>query len=453
MKSSSPRYLALALLKEVNQGGAYANLALPKLLQKSDLDPRDKAFTQELAFGAIRWQLTYDAIINSVSSRPVEAIDSELLNCLRIGAHQLLNMRVPPHAAISETVDLVRQECGEGPVGFANGVLRRVSEKTLPEWIAKITAGKTDLVRQSLTYSHPEWIVSALKQSLAADGLQDDLEQLLETNNLSPKVNLVALPGLATRPENSETTDLNQFSPIGFSISKGNPELLTGFKEGFLRVQDEGSQLAALVLVDYMKPVEGEKWLDICAGPGGKAAILAAEAKLHSTTFTANELHDHRAKLVRDALKPFPAAHLTVGDGMEIGSKNPETFDRILLDAPCTGLGALRRRPEARWRKSNYDLKELTKLQFELLKSSYQALKPGGLLLYVTCSPHLSETTAIIMKASKELNVEVLNLSDFMNTKYFNGKLPAGRKTVQLHTQRDGTDSMFMALMTKPVRQ
>jgi 16S rRNA (cytosine967-C5)-methyltransferase len=145
----------------------------------------------------------------------------------------------------------------------------------------------------------------------------------------------------------------------------------------------------------------------------------------------------------------LPEVGITALDGREIGSKEPSKYDRVLLDAPCTGLGALRRRPEARWRKSSEDLKALVDLQYELFESAYAALKPGGLLLYVTCSPHLSETTAVISKAVKSLGVEVMDLTTLLNNSYFKGSLPSGRKTVQLFTQRDGTDCMFMALIRK----
>ncbi|MFM8927348.1 MAG: transcription antitermination factor NusB [Rhodoluna sp.] len=453
MKKKTSRALALELLRKVNQEDAYANLALPKLLHQSDFDSRDRAFVQELGFGAIRWQLTYDAIIDLVSTRSVTKIDPLLLNCLRLGAHQILNMRVPPHAAFSETVELVRQECGEPLVGFANGVLRRVSEKDLATWISEIIANSPPTAKLAIEYSHPEWIVVALKQALAADNLEHTIEELLEANNTSAKVNLVALPGLTEVPKSEGTVSSNLFNPVGFSITMGNPDLLPRFKDGAIRVQDEGSQVAALALVDYKPAPADELWLDMCAGPGGKAALLAAKARSCGAKLVANEILPHRAKLVKQALEPFPEVELTHVDGREIGEKALDSYDRILLDAPCTGLGALRRRPEARWRKSNSDIKELSKLQFELLKSASYSLKQDGLLLYVTCSPHLSETTSIVNRAVKDLGLVVLDLTSFMNERYFKGTLPNNRKTVQLFTHRDGTDSMFMALMTKPSRQ
>ena len=450
---SGSRSTALDLLNQVTFDDAYANLAMPKILKNSNLNQRDKTFSQELAFGTLRHQLTYDAIIDEVSTRKSMEMDAKLLNCLRLGCHQILQMRVPDHAAISETVELVRKNCGEKVVGFANGVLRSISRKSLTEWLSTLQS-KTDAESyRALLYSHPQWIVSAYRTALEVDGLASDLDQLLDINNTPAAVNLVALPGLAQRPDETETLKWNRHSPYGFSISGGNPTELTGFDSGLIRVQDEGSQLAALALCEYRDPKSGEDWLDMCAGPGGKSAILASISRSNNVNFEANEPIAHRAGLVSSALEPIGKFRVRQRNGSEYGKVDENKYDRVLVDAPCTGLGALRRRPEARWRKRDKDLKELCKLQYELLESAIAALKPDGLCLYVTCSPHVSETTAIIHKAMQNLDIEVLDLTEFMNSRYFQGKLPSNRKTVQLFTHRDGTDSMFLALLTKPSRQ
>jgi len=445
------RSVALDLLNKVTFEDSYANLIMPNLLEEAKLNTRDSALAQELAFSTIRWQLTYDFILNQVSSRPVDEIDAVVLNALRMGSHQLFRMRIPPHAAINETVNLIRSVVGEKAVGFANGVLRRVSEKTIDQWIdiaEDKASSKVEFL--SIQYSHPQWIVRALSQALTSDGLADDIEELLATNNQPAFVNLVALPGLSKVEDFEYEGSLpNRFSPYGFSIESGNPGEITEVKMGTARVQDEGSQIAALALVRFKAVTKGEKWLDMCAGPGGKAALLAALARQSQATLVANEVQEHRAKLVSNALKPFDNVELTVKDGREFGTQQPDSFDRIIVDAPCSGLGALRRRPEARWRKSSEDLKALTQLQFELLESASKALKPGGSLLYVTCSPHLSETVAIVDKAQRTLGLRVLDLTASLNHSLMAGTLPTNRKTVQLYTHRDNTDCMFMAMLTK----
>jgi 16S rRNA (cytosine967-C5)-methyltransferase len=447
----SSRSVALDLLNKVTFEDSYANLVMPGLLEEAKLNTRDSALAQELAFSTLRWQLTYDFILGQVSSRPVNEIDAVVLNALRLGSHQLLKMRIPPHAAINETVNLIRAVSGEKAVGFANGVLRRVSEKSFEQWIdiaEQKATSKTEFL--SIQYSHPEWIVRALTQSLNVDGLGEDIEDLLATNNHPAFVNLVALPGL------SEVVDFtggdvraNPFSPYGFSIESGNPGDIPEVRTGLARVQDEGSQIAAMALVAFKDVKENETWLDMCAGPGGKAALLAALATQSGATLVANEVQEHRAKLVDQALRPFSDVEVTVLDGRTIGDLTPAKYDRIIVDAPCSGLGALRRRPEARWRKSSEDLKTLTQLQFELLESAAKALKSGGSLLYVTCSPHVSETTAAIDKAQRVLGLKVLDLTSELNQKLMDDTLPKGRKTVQLYTHRDNTDCMFMAMLTK----
>lgn len=447
----SSRSVALELLNKVTFEDSYANLVMPNLLEEAKLNTRDAALAQEIAFSTIRWQLSYDFILNQVSSRPVEEIDAIVLNALRMGSHQLLKMRIPPHAAINETVNLIRSVVGEKAVGFANGVLRRVSEKSFEQWIdiaEQKAASKTEFL--SIQYSHPQWIVRALTQALTTDGLAEDIEDLLAANNQPAFVNLVALPELSEVADFEASGALpNRFSPFGFSIDSGNPGEITEVRIGTARVQDEGSQIAALALVGFKALVPGEKWLDMCAGPGGKAALLAALAKQFEASLVANEVQDHRAKLVSNALKPFENVSITVEDGRQIGVESPDKYDRILVDAPCSGLGALRRRPEARWRKTAEDLKTLTQLQFELLESAGKALKSGGSLLYVTCSPHLSETVAIIDKAQRTLGLKVLDLTASLNASIMGGTLPVGRKTVQLYTNRDNTDCMFMAMLTK----
>jgi 16S rRNA (cytosine967-C5)-methyltransferase len=223
---------------------------------------------------------------------------------------------------------------------------------------------------------------------------------------------------------------------------------------GRARVQDEGSQLAALALSRARPIVAGERWLDLCAGPGGKAALLAAEARSAGAILTANEVVPARAELVRRALHTIdPAVEVLVDDGRDIATREPKAFDRIMLDAPCTGLGALRRRPEARWRKTAADVLPLAVVQGELLRSAFAALKPGGVLAYVTCSPHPDETTAIVDALLAEHPDEAAPLDaravllDISRAPLDLGELAHG--AAQLWPHRHGTDAMFIQLLTR----
>ena len=448
---TSARSVALELLLAVELEDAYANLLLPKLLDRSGLDTRDTGFAQELAFGTLRWQLFYDRVIEECAKRYSDEIDIKALVVLRLGAHQILGMRVPSHAALSETVNLAKAALSQGAVGFVNGVLRRVSERSREEWLEVVLNGlQNPDERLAVEFSHPIWVVRALSAALKLDGHDGDIRDLLLADNIAPLVSLVALPGLANQ-EDFEDLNVGPASPIGAQLDGGDPNQLSAFREGRVRVQDQGSQLAALALVDVQAIAEKETWLDMCAGPGGKAALLAAEAKLAGATLICNEISDHRAKLVSQALRPVDSSiQVNVADGREIGSQSSGKFDRILLDAPCTGLGALRRRPEARWRKQQGDVAQLSKLQEELLASAWQALKPGGVLAYVTCSPHIAETNSIVEWAGRKLSgVELLNSNEVLAKINPNLVLNGIRKTAQLWPHLHQTDAMFIALLRK----
>lgn len=455
MNRPNARDIAFDLTLAISTQDAYANLLLPKLITRAGLDSRDAGFAQELSLGTIRNQLFYDEIIAVCAKRETAAIEPAALAVLRLGCHQLLAMRVPSHAAISETVELAKRKLKPILTGFVNGVLRRVSERSREEWLAEVTADADEIARLSIRYSHPDWIVRALRDALIADHRDSELETLLEADNVAPLVNLVALPGLADRETLfDEGASLDGFSPVGAVLPEGDPARLKSVAEGRVRVQDQGSQLAALALTAATDIKTGEDWLDMCAGPGGKAALLAAQASEQGAELVCNELQDHRAKLVEQALSHVNRnVYVRVGDGRDLGQDAPESFDRILLDAPCSGLGALRRRPESRYRRSKSDVNQLVKLQEQLFESAVSGLKPGGVLAYVTCSPHLAETTAVIDWAMRKFGTQLELLDARQVLSRVNPALaevlPTDRKTVQLWPHVHQTDAMFIALLSK----
>ncbi|MFM7013706.1 MAG: RsmB/NOP family class I SAM-dependent RNA methyltransferase [Actinomycetota bacterium] len=448
------RDLAFELLKRVEAEDAYANLLLPKLLERSGLDSRDSSFVQELAFGTIRNKLLYDRIIELASGRKIPEIDPNALILLRIGAHQILQMRVPDHAAINETVNLAKKVAGSGAVGFVNAVLRKILRNDLEQWKAEVSAGeRDDTSALGLIYSHPIWVVQALKAALASRGKEAELQSLLEINNLPAKVSVCALPGHFD-PTNLQSigAERGPASPIGGEI-EGNPSAIAEIRQGIVRVQDQGSQLAALALTSAPILCQESGWLDMCAGPGGKAALLVALAKKLDVNVLCNEVLPKRAELVRRALEPLGTNfEITIMDGKNLPQLG-KTFSRILIDAPCTGLGALRRRPEARYRKQPADLADLTKLQRDLITSGWEMLAPGGVLAYVTCSPHLSETTAQVAwaKAKFEGKAEILNANSLLNSISPSLGLDESVKTAQLWPHQHSTDAMFIALLRKSV--
>lgn len=449
------RRVALDVISAVRESDAYANLLLPTRIARAALSPADAGLATELTYGTLRMLGYYDRVIALAANRDVATIDAPILDVLRLGAHQLLSMRVAQHAAVNESVALARTVGSRSATGFCNGVLREITRHTSEHWRERVLASAKggDDALAALT-SHPAWIIRAFRQALAAEGREDELQQLLDADNAAPRVNLVALPGVAEVPANAER---DPFSPIGFVQPGGDPLATVTRHAGAVRVQDEGSQLAALALSRARPIVPGERWLDLCAGPGGKAALLAAEARVGGATLIANELVPARAELVRNALAPVPGdTPVWEGDGTTVGDRDPEGFDRVLLDAPCTGLGALRRRPEARWRKSPRDVAELGRLQTALLDSAIRALRPGGILAYVTCSPHPAETRIAVDDAVTRWHGEIEPLDTRAVVRRLSVTEPdlAGRDDqVQLWPHRQGTDAMFIALLTKPASQ
>jgi 16S rRNA (cytosine967-C5)-methyltransferase len=450
--------------------GAYANLELPKVLRENRIHGRDAAFATELVYGAIRLHGLYDPIIAVAAGRPVANIDDNVLDTLRLGAHQLLGMRVPAHAAADETVGLARQVNGAGAAGFVNAVMRRISERDREAWLAEVVPAGDLAERLAVEHSHPVWVVKALRAALLGhgasrpEGLEADLAALLATDNAPARVALVARPGLATIEELVEAgAERSNLSPVGAVLTGGDPGGIPAVREGRAAVQDEGSQLLALALA--AAPVERvgaegpERWLDLCAGPGGKAGLLAGLALEAGADLTANEVSAHRTDLVRQTLRlageraARRGRKLEVrrGDGRDIGADEPGLYHRVLVDAPCTGLGALRRRPEARWRRVPADLPELGKLQRELLVSAIDATAQGGVIAYATCSPHLAETQFVVRDVTRRReDVDLLDTRPFL-VDTAGAPLPGlgDGPTAQLWPHLHGTDGMFLALLRK----
>lgn len=450
------RWVAYDVIRAVTEDDAYANLLLPKLIAEARLNTQDAALATELAYGTLRRRGTYDAIIADAAGRPVSEIDPAVLDALRLGAHQLLATRVAPHAAVNESVNLVAAEVGRGASGFANAVLRRIGRDDADTWQERIEAGaRSDDERLALRTAHPVWVIRALRRALAAEGRDDELDALLESDNLSPEVTLVALPGLAEPGE-----PRRPYAATAYGSPGGDPREAIAHADGLIRVQDEGSQLVALALAEAAPVREGERWLDLCAGPGGKTALLGALAHQHGAALEANEVVPTRAGLVRNAVRPLPIPipiRVHTQDGRAFAGQHPAAFDRILVDAPCTGLGALRRRPEARWRKSPSDVPELVALQTQLLDAAADALAPGGIVAYATCSPHLAETTGVVSEVlhrrddlvELDARAVIAGMSQSPIDLAARGTDEPGALSAQLWPHRHGTDAMFVALLQR----
>ncbi|MBB4071924.1 RsmB/NOP family class I SAM-dependent RNA methyltransferase [Canibacter oris] len=511
-KVAATRLLAYDVLRDVADRDAYANLALQARIHKQKLSGRDAAFVTELVSQTLRLQGKYDAIISAAAGRDTAEIDARTLRVLRLGAHQLLGMRVPQHAALHETVELQRLVANPKAAGFVNAVLRKISKRSLAGWETEIIAGRSVDQTLAVRHSHPEWIVRSLRDALKSAGRAEQLEELLAADNEPPQVQLMLLPrGFGATDKDALTDDApataasdvtaNAFaaefsatllrekalaaipehlspsgpSPYGVALSGMQPASVIKQLAAAgvtARVQDQGSQLAALTLIAAKPLADTETWLDLCAGPGGKTAVLAAFAAAATPrriSLRANEVAPHRAKLVERAVAEAGSAavaHTTVvnHDGTTAAAFGEQLFDRILVDAPCSGLGALRRRPEARWRKQPGDIPALVKLQEQLLQQAASQLAAGGVLAYVTCSPHLAETKAVVQRLLRR--DEQLRLLDTaavfaaiqeQDTAIICENTIVGDtattvnsgSTLQLWPHANGTDAMFIALLQR----
>jgi 16S rRNA (cytosine967-C5)-methyltransferase len=455
-KKDPVRILAFEALRAVDERDAYANLVLPPLLRKArekgELDGRDAALATELVYGTLRRQGTYDAVIADCIDRPLREVDPPVLDVLSLGVHQLLGTRIPTHAAVSASVELARVVLGDGRARFVNAVLRKAAQDDLDGWLARVAPPYEDDPEDHLAvvHAHPRWIVSALWDALG--GGRAGIEDLLEADNERPEVTLAARPGRATAPELlaaiGEPAALpGRWSPYAARLAEGgDPGALDAVREGRAGVQDEGSQLVALALA--AAPLQGPDrwWLDGCAGPGGKAALLAGLAAQRGAALVAAERQPHRAGLVAKALAGNPGPYqVLTADGTRPPWR-PGSFDRVLMDVPCTGLGALRRRPEARWRRRPEDLASFAPLQRDLLRTALASVRVGGVVGYVTCSPHVAETRAVVDDVlSGHGGAERIDARPLLP------KVPAlgDGPDVQLWPHLHGTDAMYLALLRR----
>ncbi len=503
------RRTAYDVLASVRSRDAYANLLLAAALRDAAMHGKDAALATEIVYGSLRNQGSYDAIIGLCADRELADIDPAVRDVLRIGVHQLLGMRIKPHAAVATSVDLAIAVVGRRPAGFVNAVLRRIAPRDLDAWIAiAAPAREADPIGHlAVRYSHPRWIVAAFAEALgevpepgvgepgvgepgvagaglAGAGLAGaglaETESALAADAERPIVHLAAVPGLADLTELvAAGAKAARWSPFGAYLGRGDPGAIEAVAGRRAWVQDEASQLAALALARAATAGHSEAaagaarlmaghrrasagrttasdipcWLDLCAGPGGKARLLAGLADRRGARLIAADLHQHRAVLAREALARLGAAaevataQVVTADGC-VPPWRPGSFEAVLADVPCSGLGSLRRRPEVRWRRNPEDVAALGELQRGLLASAIDAARPGGVVAYVTCSPHIAETRQVLAEViGPGRHAEVLDAPAVLS------EVPDLRcpepfeKYAQFWPHRHGTDAIFVALL------
>lgn len=439
--SDPARGAALELLTRVRADNAYANVVMPGILTTRGCEGRDAAFAVELGYGTLRMQGFLDAVLQQCISRPWDRVEFGVRDLLRLGSYQLLFMRVPTHAAVDTTCEAARGAGDAGRVGFVNAVLRKVAQRNRDEWIHALgVADPTTDEQWATRESHPAWVVRELRRALP-DPL--DIGRLLAADNAATRPVLTALDGDREALVRATGGRPGRWSPRAVELNGGAPGSIPAVIDGAAIVQDEGSQLVALALASADVDPPEAAWLDLCAGPGGKAALMARIAQERHIGFVAVELHEHRAALMRRVLPASVLVH--VGDARSRPWGN-QFFDRVLLDAPCSGLGALRRRPEARWRRTDAELASLASLQADLLDTAIAATRSGGVVGYATCSPVLEETREVVEDVvARRSDVVIEDARPLFPASMDRGAGP----WVQLWPHIHGTDAMFFALLRR----
>ena len=444
------RELALSVLREVHENDAYANVALVRALrdlpEDRALSDIDRRFATELVYGVAKAVGTLDWIMAHYVKRPLEKLDPVVREILRLGLYQLFYLdAVPPSAACNTSVELAKHHAHAGVAGFVNGVLRSAVRE--PERAAFPTGAEHAVERLALEKQHPLWLVQRWVEQLGYE----------ETSALCDKDNEPAPLCLRTNTLRTSRTELltvlqeagceaeaSQWAPEGILLHQhGSLDSLAPLQQGLAQVQDESSMLVAHVV----DPQPGERVLDCCSAPGGKTTHMAALMQ-NQGEITALDIYDHKLQRVTDN-----AARLGIDiiktvrlDAREAGDRYAGQMDRVLVDAPCSGLGVLRRRPDARWHKSAVEIEALPSLQSAILDSAAQAVRPGGVLVYSTCTIEPQENSAVVeafLARHPEFTLEPVG-----------GCLPESRreeKMLQLSPQRDGTDGFFIARMRRKV--
>lgn len=447
MNLDPAREAALKILYEINEKGAYSNIALNKYFSSEELRKIDRAFVTELVYGTIKWKLTIDRVIAAYSNIRMEKLSPWILNILRLGAYQILKMtKVPDSAACNESVNLAGRYGHKASAGFVNAVLRNIAKNGAQ---VAIPSKEKDLTGYlSVSYSYPKWLTEkyvGLFGSEFAESLMDAgnavPELTLRTNTLriTPEELIEEL-----KKEGLEATVGKYVREAVVLKSTAAVAKLKAFHDGLFQVQDESSMLPVTILA----PQPGETVLDACSAPGGKATHMA-QLMQNRGTIVARDVYEHKLKLIDSAADRLGISIVKseLHDATIPDKSNERAFDRVLLDAPCTGLGIIRRKPDIKWARETKGIESITKWQKTLIQTVSAALKPGGVLVYSTCTLLPEENEEIVRTFLK-------NNQDFVEDDIapFLPKalaVHARGGTLQLYPNRDGIDGFFMARLRR----
>lgn len=440
------REVALKVLYNIEVNKAYSNITLDEEINKNMkiLDNRDIGFISELTYGVITWKLTIDEIIKKYSNLRLKKISPWILNILRMGIYQIVFLnKVPKSAAVNESVNLAKRYGHKGSSNFVNAILRKVSKNDYEEMF-KI---ENNVERISKTNSMPVWIV----ETLLKENTLEKVEEICKNSNLKPELS-IRVNNLKTSKEELkkklEEKDIKVENGVleDFLILKNakNIENIEEFKNGFFTVQDEAAGLTAKIL----NPQINDTVLDACSSPGGKTTYLA-EIMKDKGEVIAFDIHPHRVKLVEQVSKRLNLKSIKtdVKDSSIYDKKYKEKFDKILLDVPCLGLGVLKRKPDIKWQRKKEDIKEISKIQKQILDTCSKYLKKGGVLVYSTCSILKEENEDVVnefLEENENFEMEKIELEE---NNYFK-KFCKNNKFLQVY-QSEKSDGFFICKMIK----
>lgn len=436
------RELALQILCQIEYEGAYPNLALNQSLEQSKMQERDRAFVSDLVYGVLRNHIFLDYVIRFYSTLRLKKIAPRILMLLRMSVYQLLVLKLPQHAVCHEAVSIAKKIGHAGSVRFVNAILRRVSEEGCPD----LPSEQREFL--SVKYSFPLWLIDKFIQDFGAL----DTEALLSAFQKIPRTTVRVNPLKTTPQELTDrllkeqvNVDTAMYHKNALYLSKtGGVGQLSSYQDGWFSVQDEG----AMMVVPVLDAKPGERIWDVCAAPGGKT-VQIAEMCQNNAEILATDIHAHKLNLIQSACKRLGITCVTAKEwDATVLYPEKEYFDRVLVDAPCSGLGVLGRKSDIRRLRTQEDLNELVTIQNDLLDAASTALKPGGVLVYSTCTINPDENTGVVKDfLSRHPEFVCEDVSPFLPD-----GIQAEQKWLTLFPHIHGCDGFFICRMRKGIQ-
>ncbi|MDL0418517.1 16S rRNA (cytosine(967)-C(5))-methyltransferase RsmB [Caldibacillus thermoamylovorans] len=393
--SKKVREAALDILEFVEKNGAYSNLVLNNTINKNKYSSMDAALLTELCYGTLQRQITLDFFLNPFIKKQ-KRIDSWVRQLLRLSVYQMVYLdKIPDHAIINEAVQIAKKRGNKGISGFVNGVLRSIQREGVPP----LAAIQDSIERLSIETSHPKWLVERWVQQYGFEKTKQMCEENVRPAKQTARINEWKTNMdyvIESLGKEGISVEKSSSIPVAVKADKGNFVHSLAFQNGLLTMQDESSMIVAYVVA----PEKGEKILDACAAPGGKTTHMA-ERMENTGEIIALDLHEHKVKLINQNAARLGLTNIRAKqtDSRQMGTHfEKESFDRILVDAPCSGFGVLKRKPDVKYTKTEKDIKNLTKLQLELLNQAAPLVKPGGILVYSTCTVDQDENQRVTEK-------------------------------------------------------